>query len=338
MRAVALPPNTLSSFYGGAGRIAAFRDDPGIEATHAEDWIAATTTRFGSTDLGLTRLDGESLADRLARDPQDWLGPEYVERYGPSGSTLVKLLDAGNRLPLHVHPDRRFAREHLASDFGKSEAWLVLTADEGSGAHLGFSRDVGREELTTWVDQQDTQALLGACNQVPLRAGDVIYCPGGIPHAIGAGVLILEIQEMTDFSIMLEWQGFPLDHDSLFLGLPRDTALQAVDRDAVDGDRLEALIGASIRRVGPVTPGITSLLPPAADSLFRAEQVVAGDDAVELARGFALLVVNEGAGTLEYDDGASTRVRAGDVLLVPYGAGPVRLRGELSAIRCSSAL
>jgi mannose-6-phosphate isomerase len=339
VKAVAIAPNTLASFYRGAGRIAGFRHDSGIDPGQAEDWIASTTSRFGNkSNLGLTRLGGQSLADLLASDPDRWLGPTYLARYGPVGSTLVKLLDAGSRLPLHVHPDRPFARQHLQSEFGKSEAWLVLQADEGAQAHLGFARDIGADELTGWVENQDRAALLGACNVVPLRTGDVIFCPGGIAHSIGAGVLILEIQEMTDFSIMLEWDGFPINHDSLFLGLPRDLALQAVDRGAIKGERLETLIGSSIRRVGPGVAGITSLLPSGADPLFHADQVSPAGAQIELEQQFSLLVFNEGAGRLEYDDGTTQPVQSGDVYLVPYAAGPVRLSGEVSAIRCSSTV
>ena len=339
MKAVAVAPNTLASFYRGAGRIADFRHDSSIDPAQAEDWIASTTSRFGSdSGRGLSRLGGESLVDVLARDPQSWLGPAHVARYGPIGSTLVKLLDAGSRLPVHVHPDRSFARQHLQSQFGKSEAWLVLQAEEGARAHLGFSRDVGIGELTGWVEHQDRGALLAACNEVPLRTGDVIFCPGGIAHSIGAGVLILEVQEMTDFSIMLEWDGFPIDHASLFLGLPRDIALQAVDREAVTGDRLDNLIGTSIRRIDPSAPGITSLLPSSADPLFHADQVSPAGGEVQLEQQFSLLVVNEGTGRLVYDDGSAQPVQAGDVYLVPYAAGAVTLSGPVSAIRCSSTL
>jgi mannose-6-phosphate isomerase len=339
MRPLPLEANTLSSFYPGAGRIGAFRHQTGLDPSHAEDWIASTTPRTGAAPLGLTTLaDGSLLADRFAAEPLSWFGPEYTARYGARGALLAKLLDAGSRLPLHIHPDRSFARRHLGSDFGKSEAWLVLHADPGATAHLGFARDVAPAELSGWVTRQETEALLANCNHIPVRTGDVIFCPGGVPHAIGAGVLILEIQEMTDFSIMLEWAGFPLDPDGLFLGLDADVALGAVRRSAVAGPDLEALRGRCIRTVATGQPGATPLLPAGAAGYFGAEQLIPSGGEITLEPRFSVLVVNEGSGTLASETLEPVQVAAGAVYLVPYAAGAVGVRGDLSAIRCYPAL
>jgi mannose-6-phosphate isomerase len=339
MRPLPLAANSLSSFYPGAGRIGVFRRQPDLDPDHSEDWIASTTPRTGAAPLGLTTLpDGSLLADRFAAEPLSWFGPEYTARYGARGALLAKLLDAGSRLPLHIHPDRSFARRHLGSDFGKSEAWLVLHADPGATAHLGFARDIADAELSGWVTGQDTEAMLASCNRVPVRTGDVIFCPGSVPHAIGAGVLILEIQEMTDFSIMLEWAGFPLDPDGLFLGLDRDVALGAVRRSAVAGQDLEALRGQCIRTLATSRTGATPLLPAGAAEYFGAEQIVPSGGEITLEPRFSVLVVNEGAGTLASGASEPAEVTAGQVYLVPYAAGAVRVRGDLSAIRCYPAL
>jgi mannose-6-phosphate isomerase len=339
MRPLPLAANTISSFYPGAGRIGAFRRQPGLDPNHPEDWIASTTPRTGSAPLGLSTLpDGSLLADRFAGEPVSWFGPEYTARYGARGALLVKLLDAGSRLPLHIHPDRPFARRHLGSDFGKSEAWLVLHADPGATAHLGFARDVAPAELSIWVSRQDTEALLANCNRVPVHTGDVIFCPGSVPHAIGAGILMLEIQEMTDFSIMLEWAGFPLDPDGLFLGLDQDVALGAVRRQAVAGEDLEALRGQCIRGMAAGQKGATPLLPAGAGEYFGAEQIIPSGDELRFEPRFSVLVVNEGAGTLGCEASEPVEVAAGEIYLVPYAAGTVSLRGDLSALRCYPAL
>jgi len=339
VRPIPLAPNTLKSFYPGAGRIGAFRGEPELDPAHSEEWIASTTIRYGAAPLGLTTLpDGSLLADRVAADPETWFGPRYTERYGARGALLVKLLDAGGRLPLHIHPDRAFAGLHLGSDFGKTEAWLVLHADPGASAHLGFSRDVGEAELSGWVTAQDTGALLGNCNQVPVRSGDVFFCPGGVPHAIGEGIFILEIQEMTDFSIMLEWAGFPLDPHALFLGLPQEVALGAVRRSAVPGADLDALRGQCIRSLATGTPGSSPLLPSGAAGFFAADQIIPGGGEVALDPRFSVLVVNEGAGTLASESAEPVGVTAGQVYLIPYAAGATAVRGSLSAIRCYPAV
>ncbi len=104
---------------------------------------------------------------------------------------------------------------------------------------------------------------------------------------------------MTDFSIMLEWAGFPLDPGDSFLGLDQETALGAVRRRAVVGPDLEALRGQYIRPLATGQPGTTPLLPPGAAGYFGAEQIIPHGDELELEPRFSVLVINEGQGILE---------------------------------------
>ena len=159
MRPVVLDANQPDTFYAGSGRLAAFR---GVALPdRPEDWVASMTHRYGDGDAGLTVLpDGERLIDKVEADPQAWLG-----RPDASPQLLVKLLDTGQRLPLHVHPDRGFARRHLSSEHGKTEAWIVLDARPGASVHLGFQHDVSPSELASWVEGQDIPAMLAATNR-----------------------------------------------------------------------------------------------------------------------------------------------------------------------------
>jgi mannose-6-phosphate isomerase len=318
-----LAANTFGSFYAGSGRIAAFRRDPGVPGTDPEDWIASDTERTGQAPLGLTRLaDGALLRDRFAADPAGWFGSEHVRRHGSRSGLLVKLLDAGQRLPLHLHPTRDFAREHLTGPYGKTEAWIVLDAEPDATVHLGFSRDVTADELAGWVRAQDVEALLGACNLVPVQTGDVLLCPAGVPHAIGAGILVVELQEPTDFSLMLEWSGFQIPSDAVFLGLDQETAMSAVRRSTVAP---AALAGERLAD----RPGVTSLMPAEADAFFRAEQIVPGPNGEPLDPGFCVLVVCDGVGTL-----GDIPVAAGQTWAVPHAAGRLTLTGDVVALRC----
>lgn len=311
-----LAANQPGTFYRGAGRIAGFRNVPALP-DRPEDWVGSVTSRFGLAPAGLSTLaDGRVLAEAIAADPRWWLGPERADT-----GVLVKLLDAGQRLPLHVHPDRRFATAHLASPYGKTEAWVIVSARPGAYVHLGFARDVAAAELAGWVDRQNTEAMLAATNRIPVAAGDAILCPAGLPHAIGDGILLVEVQEPTDFSVLLEYEGFGLADGHLGLGY--DLALQCVDRGAWTPSRLDGLRGDAAR-----------LLPEAADEFFAARRLHGGD---RVERGFSVLVVVAGAGRLigEHDE---LPVRRGDTLLVPYAAGPLLLDGRVEALRfCAPA-
>jgi mannose-6-phosphate isomerase len=315
MTVEALPANQPETFYRGAGRIAEFRNVPALD-DRPEDWVGSTTARFGLAPSGLSTLaDGRVLAEAIAADPGWWLGPGRTDT-----GILVKLLDAGQRLPLHVHPDRRYANAHLASPYGKTEAWVIVSARPGAYVHLGFARDVAAAELAAWVAGQNTDEMLAATNRIPITAGDAILCPAGLPHAIGDGILLVEIQEPTDFSVLLEYENFGLADGHLGLGY--DLALQCVDRGAWTPERLDGLRGGDQR-----------LLPEAADEFFAARRLRGGD---RVEQGFSVLVAVAGEGRLtgENDDLAVLR---GDTLLVPYAAGPLHLNGPVEAIRLAAS-
>lgn len=330
---VLLGPNTVPSFYPGTGRIGELRNDRAVPTTDPEDWIASTARRTGMGDRGLTTLpDGTRLLERIAHEPDVWLGPGRDHN-----GLLIKLLDAGARLPLHVHPSRDFATEHLGSPHGKTEAWIVLHAEPDAFVHLGFRRDVTTAELHEWVSTQDRDAILGHTNRVLVTSGDVLLCPAGVPHAIGAGVFVIELQEATDYSIMLEWDGYPIDPEDVFLGLDATTALSAADRTGYDDRRLAELRGDSVQTLAEAAPGVHRLLPPAAEPFFGAEQLRPIASGASLGQAFAVLIVLEGHGHLTGDRFTPLDVNAGETWLVPYDAGPTTLTGDVLAIRCHAA-
>ena len=302
-------------FYEGGARISEFR---GVEpsAPHTpEDWVASSTSIRGHAPVGMTRLaDGTLLADAIAADPLGWLGTEHVSRFGADPMLLVKLLDAGQRLPVHAHPDGAFAAAHLGTAHGKAEAWYLLSPGT---VHVGLREDVDPAHLRELVDAQDTAALLGLLNAVDLEAGDTVYVPPGTLHAIGEAILLAEVQEPEDLSILLEWEGFELDGAADgHLDLGFDLALHAVTTTAVTGADLEALI----------TRGVTggSTLAPAADEYFRLDLVTAP---TTLPAGLAIVIGVDGTTVLS-SGGGDLAVDRGRTVLIPAAAGDQRYDGE----------
>ncbi len=157
--------------------------------------------------------------------------------------------------------------------------------------------------------------------------------PAGVPHAIGEGVLLVELQEPTDFSVLLEWEGFAVDGAVAgHLGLGFDLALECVDRSGWGRERLAELHGR--RAADPAgRPGVEPLLPEAADPFFRAERIRPRSPAT-LEPSFSVLVVLDGSGRLDTAAGGRLDLARGDTVLVPFAAGPGLVSGAVHAIRC----
>jgi mannose-6-phosphate isomerase len=294
-----------------------------------EEWIGSTVTRFGEERSGLSALpDGRLLRDAVADDPTAWLGPAHVAAFGGSSELLVKLLDPDQRLPVHFHPDKAFARRHLALDHGKTEAWIVLDAPDGAGVGLGFARTMTKPQVLTMVNERDSTGLLASLRRRTVRAGDTVLVPAGLPHAIDAGVMVLELQEPTDLSALLEWDGFAVDGErDGHLGLGFPTVLDALRLDPLQRDEIDSLI-----QYTDLTGGSArSLLSNRADGYFRAT-LLPGDGAVDA--GFAVGLVLAGGGRLMTAHGGDLELGRGSAFVVPWAAGSWAVHGaEVVACR-----
>jgi len=339
-----LPPNRIRVFYRGGALIDRLRGIPNpTDDDRPEDWVGSVTAlgwpgRDPADGVSMVEIDGRrmSLADLVRDHPTDMLGEDHIRRVGPTPSLLVKLLDTSVRLPVHSHPTRAFAREHLAWPHGKTEAWIVIGTrqmGEEPSVYLGWRRQIAHDELLTWIREQSIADLLGALHRVVVQAGDVIYVPAGLPHAIGPGVFIVELQEPMSLSVLMEYQGFPIDPDAAHLGVGWDRAVQSVDRTAYT--RAE-MMSRFVSRV-PDTVGSADLFGAVAAPYFGASWIrLSGETDVAVAAGFAIGIVLEGTGALAGPEGACS-LRRGDQFLVPCAMGPHRIRagaGGLSVIRC----
>lgn len=127
---------------------------------------------------------------------------------------LAKFIGAGQDLSLQVHPDDSFAREHHSGSghSGKAEAWLILQAEPGAFIYRGFSETVTEAQVRAAAADG---SLAGLLNRVPVRPGDVIYNPPGMVHAIGAGIILYEIQQSSDLTYRLYDYGRRDSHGKL---------------------------------------------------------------------------------------------------------------------------
>jgi len=326
-----LPSNQFDHFYRGGNRIGALRHGPG-GPMRPEEWIGSITTRFGEAEQGLSRLsDGTLLRDAIKSDSDGWLGADHVKNFGLSTEILIKLLDPDQRLPVHYHPNKAFAKTHLGLDHGKTEAWIILEAPTGSGVGLGFAQKQNKEDLLRLVRAQDSAALLASLRRTEVQVGDAVLVPAGVAHAIDAGIFVLELQEPTDLSALLEWEGFAVDGiKDGHLGLGFETVTDALMLDPLTDSEFDSLITHNVFSGG----ALRSVLPLKSDGYFRAHLAPGSGD---FPAGFAVALVLDGSGVISFANAPEVAITKGDAVVIPYSAGAFTFSGA-NAIVCRPPL
>ncbi len=139
-------------------------------------------------------LLGTSLQELIDKDAEKLLGKSVLDRFGKDFPILIKFIDAKQDLSIQLHPNDELARERHNS-FGKTEMWYIMDADEGANLIVGFNKKVEKEEYAKSLEE-DT--LLDLLNYEQVKEGDTFFINTGKIHAIGAGVLLAEIQQTSD--------------------------------------------------------------------------------------------------------------------------------------------
>lgn len=326
-----LPSNQFDHFYRGGNRIGVLRHGPG-GPMRPEEWIGSITTRFGEAEQGLSHLsNGVLLRDAIKSDPNGWLGEDHVKNFGFSTEVLIKLLDPDQRLPVHYHPNKAFAKTHLGLDHGKTEAWIILEAPAGSGVGLGFAQTQNRVDLLKLVRAQDSAALLASLRRAEVKVGDAVLVPAGVAHSIDAGIFLLELQEPSDLSALLEWDGFAVDGiKDGHLGLGFETVTDALKLDPLTDAEFESLFTYNIFSGG----SLRSILPLKSDGYFRAHLAPGAGD---FPSGFALVLVLDGVGSISFANAPEMKIEKGDAIVIPHCAGQFTFSGA-NAIICRPPL
>ncbi|QDT01066.1 class I mannose-6-phosphate isomerase [Adhaeretor mobilis] len=254
-RIIELPQNRVWRSYLG-GRILdelVGKTEP-ADSHFPEDWIGSVTAANNPDSHGehegisKVSIDGQELLlpDLIAKDPEYFLGADHVARYGQQPMVLIKLLDASVRLQLQAHPTADFAKRHLDSDSGKAEAYYILDVREDAKqgnvdqayVYLGFQRPPSRDDLRSWIEEQNMAAILDCFDKIHVKPGDVLFIPGGVPHAIGEGIFMVEIMEPSDLVVRFEFEraGYTLPESARFMNRGLEFCLDIFDFEAKPED------------------------------------------------------------------------------------------------------
>jgi mannose-6-phosphate isomerase len=362
-----LPPARVQRVYRGGALLERWLGNPDPrDGPRPEAWFgavnAARATGETPTGEGIgTAVVPETWPERpgggiqpvtmpelLAAYPETMLGVAHAQAYGATTGVLLKVLDSAMRLTVQIHPDRAFASQHLGSPFGKDESWVVLAARNAASEqpviYFGFREAVAPEDLRRWVLAGEIAPILERMHALPVQPGDVYYVPAGTPHAIGAGLLIAEVQEPTDFTISFDrwFASAELSDERRFLGLDPDLALSAVRTAPLTDWTLAHLRRArnpAAVRSDDGRAGATAVMRPIGEGgtdKFWVELVTVGpQDQVQHDRygTLAVGVVIGGSGTLSGLDGPDLAVHQGQGFLLPALLGPWQASSGVVGLR-----
>ncbi len=160
-----------------------------------ESW-ELSTVKGDVSIIANGELEGRSLQDLINENATSLLGESVVNRFGTDFPILIKFIDAKKDLSIQLHPNDALAKERHNS-FGKTEMWYVMDADEDANLIVGFNKDVTKEE---YAESIENNTLLDLLNYEPVKEGDTFFINTGKIHAIGAGVLLAEIQQTSDIT------------------------------------------------------------------------------------------------------------------------------------------
>ena len=290
----------------------------------AESWECSVHPDGLSTVRG-GAYDGQTLQEVLRRHPE-YVGTHPAREELLSGDALpilVKFIDARENLSVQVHPDDAYARKYEDGQRGKSEMWYVADAQEGARLVYGFNRELSYEELEESLRAGTVERYL---QKVPVRRGDVFFVEAGTVHAIGAGILLVEVQESSNLTYRL-YDYNRVDKDGKPRPLHIDKALQVAVRQGSPRPRQPM-------RVLRYRPGSASELLCRC-GYFQVERYLLNTETTRaLARvqvrenSFRLFVCLGGCGSICTEGGNIRNFFKGDTFFVPAGTQELKFHGK----------
>ena len=221
--------------WGGTSLVTHYNKKADPELKYGESWeISALSGNISVVSNGF--LAGNNLEELIEVYMGDITGDSIYDRFGVEFPLLIKLIEAKEDLSIQVHPGNKQAREkHKA--YGKTEMWYILENEKNSRIYTGFREACSREEFVAALDSGKPAELLNVEYTDP---GDVFFTPAGRIHAIGAGNVLVEIQQTSDITYRIfDWNRHGFD------GKPRelhtDLALDAIDFNAAGKNKISGI-------------------------------------------------------------------------------------------------
>lgn len=306
---VKLSPSYKDYLWGGTRLKTVFEKECAFEHI-AESWELSAHKDGQSTVCG-GDFDGLVFSDYLHRIGKAALGSN-CEKYAYF-PLLIKLIDAQGNLSVQVHPSDEYALSH-EGEYGKTEMWYILDCEEGASLYYGFSRDITKEEYENAIKNDELTNIL---NQVPVRRGNVFFIPAGTVHAIGAGILICEIQQNSNTTYRVyDYNRRDKNGDLRPLHIEKAIAVSNLKKAP---DLLETPDGADVLLATCEYFEVKRLR-------IHGKTTISVDDT-----SFVSLIITDGSGSLTYSSD-EMRFRKGDSIFIPAQNASCTLNGNCEII------
>jgi mannose-6-phosphate isomerase len=346
---ILLTPNRVWRTYPGGKTLDELEGKPEPEDSHfAEDWIASTTRAVNKGREAYNRegysnveINGKFyLLKELMEDyPDEILGEKHYKKYGSIAQFLLKFLDGATRLHIQAHPTIPFAQKHLNSNSGKTEAYVILGIREevkDPYIYLGFQHPEAKENFKKAVLTQDGDRILACFEKIYIHPGDTFIVPGGLPHAIGEGIFMIEIMEPTDFVVRLEFErgGYLLPEEARFMARGIDFAMEMIDFKKIPVEQVRQEYFCK-----PVLVQKESnyeefvLIGSERTSCFSVSRLKITGNYSRRSDNFHVGIITRGNGIIKAGN-ESVQVKKGDKFLIPYNTKEVTYvaSGELEVV------
>jgi len=260
-------------------------------------------------------LSGRSLNEIIENHPEELLGNKVFEKFGKQFPLLFKFLDAREDLSIQVHPNDNLAKKRHNS-FGKTEMWYVMQADPNSRLIVGFKED---SNATEYVEKLENNELLSILDTKQVQKGDVFFLETGTVHAIGAGLVIAEIQQTSDITYRL-FDFNRKDAHGNTRELHVDLALDAINYQKVETQQHYSKIENQSNLMVDCPYFTTNFIP------------LNGDVPVtKKGQSFTVYMVVDGDCSLS-SDGKTYTYKTGDTILMPAAIQTFTLHGNASLL------
>lgn len=327
--------NRVGRVYIGGKLFSAFFGDDSADSYEPEEWIASNVSALNKNSKtekeGVSKVANSDLYfdELIEKYPQELLGSSKKLRI------LVKILDSAIRLPAQAHPDKEFSRKYFNSEYGKTECWIVLDTRPDAKIYFGFKNGVTLSEFEKAIDdsERDKDAMERLMLEIKPEKNGVYLVPAKTVHAIGAGCLILEIQEPTDFTIQPErYCGeYKLSDKEMYLGLTRTQAVECFDFAKAPNAKIEPVFiedTASIKTESLINKNNTECF------VVNRITLSGGKKTLKIEDSYAIYIVTNGEGILSGNN-YSKIINKGDYFFMPACLmGKFSVSGNVELVEC----